>query len=168
MISIPPTAMSPILPYAVWRMKNPPGAHSYTSLAVIFSGDVPSFGIVWPSVIHFPMKTSSRSYSGPRARAFVTRPGATPVTDSFVLLALMIVGPFQWVRLGDRHATAAVLLLVPPSQTFGCLLNQPAAVSYWSPSHSASRSAPGFSTICRPSGNPLAANPQGTLMAGSP
>src|ERR1700683_5218981 len=42
MISTPPTPNSPMRPYAEWTMKNPPGAHSYTSEVVIADPGLPS------------------------------------------------------------------------------------------------------------------------------
>src|SRR5262245_4051786 len=73
----------------VERSDLPPGAHSYTSLAVIFAEGVPALAMVWPSVTHLPMKASRRSYSGPRFGASAIRPAATPVTASFVQSVLM-------------------------------------------------------------------------------
>jgi hypothetical protein len=60
-------------PYAVCRMKNPPGIHSYTSLARISTAGTPSVATVSPAVIHFPMKISSGSCSGVAAVADIWR-----------------------------------------------------------------------------------------------
>src|ERR1700761_9376283 len=83
MISTPPTGWSPILPKAECTTKNPPGAHSYTSLVTMGTDGIWPDPIVWPSLIQLPISTARASWRWSRAGAawsVAATPAATATT----------------------------------------------------------------------------------------
>src|SRR5262245_11783200 len=79
------------------------------SLAVIFIEATPGLATVRPSVIHFPMKTLRRSYSGPRSGLPTTRPAATSLTSCFFLSPPMTASPFHARAIAARVSSSGRL-----------------------------------------------------------